>query len=57
MFDGETVKKKFPFKNILDLENFWCQTRSKTKLDLENFHQIFFFFAKSLKMSCLMEEL
>ena len=33
MFDVEMVKKKFPLKKILDLENFW----SKTKLDLENF--------------------
>ena len=38
MFDGVIVKKKFPFKKILDLENFW----SKTKL--ENFHQFSFFF-------------
>ena len=54
MFDGEIVKKKFPPKNILDLENFQSKTeskiRSKTKLDLENFHQIFFFFLqKALK--------
>ena len=51
MFDGEIVKKNFPFKKNLDLENFW----SKTKLDLENFHQNFF--AKSLKTSCLREKL
>ena len=57
MFDGEIVKKKFPFKKILDLENLWSKTESKTKLDLENFHQIFFFFVKSLKLSCLMEKL
>ena len=56
MFDGEIVKKKIPLKIILDLENFWSKTRSKTKLDLENFHQNFFF-AKSLIMSCLMEKL
>ena len=53
--------KKIPFKKILDLENFQSETesktRSKTKLDLENFHEIFFFFANSLKMSCLMEKL
>ena len=70
MFDGEIVKKKIPFKIILDLQNFWSKTesktkldlenflsktRSKTKLDLENFHQ--FFFAESLKMSCLIEKL
>ena len=40
MFDGKIVKKKFPFKKILDLENFWSKTESKTKLDLGNFHQI-----------------
>ena len=34
MFDGEIVKKKIPFK-----KNFGLKTRSKTKLDLENFHQ------------------
>ena len=43
MFDGEIVKKKFPFKKILDLENFWSKTESKTKLDSENFHHFFFF--------------
>ena len=57
MFNGEIVKKKFPFKKILNLENLWSKTRSKTKLDLENFHQNFFFLQKSLKMSCLMEKL
>ena len=60
MFDGEIVEKNFPFKKILDLENFRSKTesktRSKTKLDLENFHEKFYF-AKSLKMSCLMEKL
>ena len=49
MFDGEIVKKNFPLKEILDL-NFWSKTesktRSKTKLDLENFHQKFFFCKK-----------
>ena len=60
MFNGEMVKTYFPLKNILDLENFWSKTKldlehfwSKTKLDLENFQ---FYFAKSLKMSCLMEK-
>ena len=37
MFGGEIVKKNFPLKKILDLENFWSKTeskrRSKTKLD------------------------
>ena len=47
MFDGEIVKKNFPFKKILDLENFRSKTRSKTKLDLEeNFHQNFIFCKK-----------
>ena len=32
MFDGEIVKK-FPFKTILDLEDFQSKTRSKIKLD------------------------
>ena len=51
MFDGEIGEKKFPFekkKKILDLENFWSKTesktrfktRSKTKLDLGNLRQI-----------------
>ena len=43
MFDGEIVKKN------LDLENIWSKTESKTKLDLENFHQQFFFLQKALK--------
>ena len=65
MFDGEIVKKKFPFSKNFGLRKFLVQdrvqdkvqARSKTELGLENFHQIFFFFAKSLKMSCLMEKL
>ena len=45
MFDGEIVKEKISLlKKMLDLENFWSKTRFKTKLDLKNFHQIFFFF-------------
>ena len=55
MFDGEIVKKNSLLKKFWT-ENFWSKTESKTKLDYENFHQIFFF-AKSLKMSCLMEKL
>ena len=31
MFDGEIVKKNFPFKKILDLENVQSKTRSKAK--------------------------
>ena len=48
MCDGEIVKKIFPLKKILDFENFWSKTGSKTKLDLENFHQKFFL-QKALK--------
>ena len=36
MFDGEIVRKKFPFKKILDLENFWSKTESKTKSKTES---------------------
>ena len=67
MFDGEIVKKKFPYKKILELENFWprqipkqskaeSKTESKTNLDLENFNQEILF-AKRLKISHLMEKL
>ena len=48
MFDLEMVKRNFPFEkkfgqkflvqDNVDLEHFW----SKTKLDLEHFHQNFF---------------
>ena len=54
MFDGEMVKRNFPFEkkfgqkflvqDKVGLRTFW----SKTKLDLENFHHISFL-AKSLK--------
>ena len=34
----------------MDLENLWSNTESKTKLDLETFHQFsFFFLQKALK--------
>ena len=60
MFYGDIVKKNSLKKKKLHLENFWSKTESKTRaktnLDLENFHQLFFF-AKSLKMSCLVEKL
>ena len=36
MFDGEMVKRNFPFEKKI-WTNFW----SKTMLDLENFHQNF----------------
>ena len=57
---GEIEKKKIPFEKKFGLRKFSpkkSKKRSKKKLDLENFHQTFFFFAKSLKMSCLMEKL
>ena len=41
MFGGEIVKKKFPFKKKFR-QNYW----SKTKLDLENFHQKILFCKK-----------
>ena len=54
MFDGEMVKRNFPFgkkfgqkflvQDNVDLEHFW----SKTKLDLEHFHQNLFL-QKALK--------
>ena len=68
MFDAEIVGGggKFPFEKNFGLRKFspksprqsprQVQNKSKKKLDLENFHQ-FFFFAKSLKMSCLMDKL
>ena len=64
MFDGEIVKKKFPlkilynytFKKNFGLRKLLVQDRVQDKVGLENFHQQFFF-AKSLKMSCLMEKL
>ena len=46
MFDGEIVKKNFPLKKNLDLENCWSQTESKTKFNLENFHPKIFFCKK-----------
>ena len=30
MFDGEIVKKKFPYKKILDGETFWPRQSPKT---------------------------
>ena len=37
MFDGEMVKRNFPFEKKFG-QKFW----SKTKLDLENFNHIYF---------------
>ena len=61
MFDGEMVKRNFPFEKKFgqkflvqdNVGDFWSKTNlenfwSKTKLDLENFHHISFL-AKSLK--------
>ena len=52
MYCGEIVKKN-PLKKLLHLESLWSKTESKkrytTKLDLENFHQFFFFLQKTLK--------
>ena len=48
MFDVEIVKKNFPLRQILYLENFWSKTESKTvqdKVGLGKFSPpIFFFF-------------
>ena len=52
MFDGEIVKKNFPFDKKFGLKKFTpkkSKKRSKKKLDLENFHQFFFFLQKALK--------
>ena len=32
MFDGEMVKNNFSIIKILDLENFWSMTESKTRV-------------------------
>ena len=53
MFDGEIVKK-IPFQK--KFRPFYSQDRVQDKVGLENFHQKLFF-AKSLKISCLMEKL
>ena len=50
MFDGEIVKKKFPFKKILDLENFGPR-QSPQQGPKQSWTY------KNLKMSCLMEKL
>ena len=57
MFDGEIVKKNFPFKNKFGLRKFLVQDRVQDKAGLRKFSPKFLFFAKSLKMSCLMEKL
>ena len=58
MFDGEIVKKKFPIKKKI-CTNFLVQDRVQDKVGLGKFSPnfFFFFFAKSLKMSCLKEKL
>ena len=56
MFGGEIVKKNFPLKKFLD--KFLVQDKVQDKVGLRNFSPIFFFFfAGSLKMSCLMGKL
>ena len=49
---GREIVKKIPLRKNLNLKNLWSRTeskiRSKTNLDLENFHQ-FFFLQKALK--------
>ena len=49
---GREIVKKIPLRKNLNLENLWSRTeskiRSKTNLDLENFHQ-FFLLQKALK--------
>ena len=39
MFDGEMVKRNFPFEKKFGLRKY---SGSKTKLDLENFNHIYF---------------
>ena len=63
MFGGEIVKKKkIPFKKKFGHRTFLVQDRVQDKVQdkvgLRKFSpNFFFFFAKSLKMSCLMEKL
>ena len=60
MFDGEIVKKKFPFKTNFGLRQFLVQDRAQDKVQdkvgLRKFSPKIFF-AKSLIMSCLMEKI
>ena len=61
MFDGEMVKRNFPFANkfgqkFLVQDNVGLRTfLVQDKVGLRTFSPKFFF-AKSLKMSCLMEK-
>ena len=57
MFGGEIVKKKFPFKKNFGLGKFLVQDRVQDKVGLWKFSPKNVFFAKSLKMSCLVEKL
>ena len=55
MFDGEIVKKKIPFKKILDSENFQSKTRSKTKLDPRIIFEIQHFETSSISHYSILE--
>ena len=57
MFDGEIVKKKFPFKKNFGLRKLLVPDRVQDSVQLGKFSPKNFFFVKSLKMSCLMEKL
>ena len=61
MFDGEIVKRNFPLKINFGLGKFLVQDRVQDKVQdkvgLRKFSPKNFFFAKSLKMLCLMETL
>ena len=53
MFDGEMVKRNFPFEKILDLKNFWVQDKVglrkllvQDKVGLRKFSPYFFFSIK-----------
>ena len=42
MFDGEIVKKNFPFKNNFGLRTFLVQDKVQDKVGLKKFLPIFF---------------
>ena len=56
MFDGEIMKSN-PFQIKFGFTKSLVQDKVQDKVGIRNFSPIFFFFAKSLKMSCLMEKL
>ena len=60
MFDGEMVKRNFPFEKNFGLRKFLVQDKVglrtflvQDKVGLRKFSHIYFF-SKKLKMSCLM---